>query len=509
MYNVLLVDDCRADINGIKENIDWEKLNCEIVACAYDGQDGIDKALVYKPDIIITDVSMPMLDGIEMTKILHSKLERTYFIFISCFEDFSYIKSAMDEEAVAYVLKPIKIEELTRVVEKAAAKIETRKKYENSESDLNTESKTILNHFFTELLLNFNIDKSYAEYVGISEEDVFHMAVVKIDDSSYSAHNLHRLLRSVIQIGEKFLSGGKCCLLEFGINMLVIVSWDKDITNAEYNLILEKIKSEAVRAYGDIFCMTVDHNLCGFGELSNRFNQLNMIRQTSVPKYEHKQDISVRNLYNRLSRVLFDEKTEQNSELIEKIIADDGLDDLNYLKALCIQMINVINIILFEYNANFYEIVGDELVVWNDLLHLDSAESIKRWLNDILVKLRRYFLLQTSNIDRYEALVDKVCKYIDENYHSYTVIDEIAQKLQLSVGYINLIFKKNKKQTLFSYTVNKRIEKSKELLKDDSLSISKISRMVGYSSIAYFATAFKKTVGVTPMQYRNRILGIN
>ena len=92
---------------------------------------------------------------------------------------------------------------------------------------------------------------------------------------------------------------------------------------------------------------------------------------------------------------------------------------------------------------------------------------------------------------------------------SYTVIDEIAQKLQLSVGYINLIFKKNKKQTLFSYTVNKRIEKSKELLKDDSLSISKISRMVGYSSNAYFATAFKKTVGVTPMQYRNRILGIN
>ena len=74
---------------------------------------------------------------------------------------------------------------------------------------------------------------------------------------------------------------------------------------------------------------------------------------------------------------------------------------------------------------------------------------------------------------------------------------------------INMIFKKNKKQTLFSYTVNKRIEKSKELLKDDTLSVSKISRMVGYSSNAYFATAFKKTVGVTPMQYRNRILGIN
>ena len=167
-------------------------------------------------------------------------------------------------------------------------------------------------------------------------------------------------------------------------------------------------------------------------------------------------------------------------------------------------------IILFEeYDKNFYEIVGDELVIWNDLIHLDSAENIKRWMNDMLAKLRSYFLLQTNNADRYEALVDKVCKYIDENYHSYTVIDEIARKLNLSVGYINMIFKKNKKQTLFSYTVNKRIEKSKELLKDDTLSVSKISRMVGYSSNAYFATAFKKTVGVTPMQYRNRILGIN
>lgn len=510
MYRVLLVDDCRADVNGIKDNINWKNLNCEIAACAFDGQDGVNKALEYKPDIIITDVSMPILDGIEMTKILRSKMETAYFIFISCFEDFSYIKSAMDEEAVAYVLKPVKIDELTRAVEKAITKLENRKKYESGKTAANKEPKPILENFFTELLLNFNIDKSYAEYVGISEDDVFNMAVLKINDSSYSAHNMHKILHSVKKIGEKFFHGEKYCLLEFGLNTLVFISWDISIDSAEYNLILENIKSEAVKECGDIFAMTSGQTFCGFSELSNRFNMLNMIRQPSVSEHEHRQDISVRDLYNRISRALFDEKVGQSGDLTDEIFADDGANDINYLKAICIQVINVINIILFEeYDKNFYEIVGDELVIWNDLIHLDSAENIKRWMNDMLAKLRSYFLLQTNNADRYEALVDKVCKYIDENYHSYTVIDEIARKLNLSVGYINMIFKKNKKQTLFSYTVNKRIEKSKELLKDDTLSVSKISRMVGYSSNAYFATAFKKTVGVTPMQYRNRILGIN
>lgn len=505
MYKVLLVDDCRADVMGISENLDWKKLDCEIVAVAYNGQEGVEKALEYKPDIIITDVSMPILSGIEMTKILRAKMDNIFFVFISCFDEFSYIKSAMDEDAVAYILKPIKIEELVKAVEKVVKKLEEKKQYNELQISLNPQASSLMNDFFAEALLNSKFDKEYAAYLGISDEDIFNMAIIRVDDSLYSFSKAYDVLNTMKSLISELLHDNKFCLLDFGIDMLVVLSWDKEIEIADYNLILENIKSEIANEYGYVFNVTVNMSHCKFTDLSNQFSSLQSSANTDRNISEN---VSSRDLYVGLTNVLFGEDYEEIRLFVDKLIVEYNLKNINHLRALCIQIINVVITILTEYNGKFSEIIGDEFVVWNRLLSINSIGDINKWLDDTLFKTREYLVSQTKNIDRYEALVGKVRNYIDEHYFSYTVIDEIAEQLQLSAGYINLIFKKHIGQTLFSYTVNKRMKKAKELLSDESISITKISQMVGYSSNAYFATAFKKTTGMSPKKYRNHILGI-
>ena len=118
LYDVLLVDDNPADREGIRDLIDWESIGQRIAGLAANGREGLELVRRLKPDILLTDVSMPIMNGLELSAQVNRELPETRILFMSCFDEFEYVREAMRNKAHAYILKPIRVEELTEELDK-------------------------------------------------------------------------------------------------------------------------------------------------------------------------------------------------------------------------------------------------------------------------------------------------------------------------------------------------------------------------------------------------------
>ena len=122
-YRMILIDDEAVILRGLKQLVDWEQLNIEIVGEATDGIEGLNIIQQLNPDIVISDIAMPNLNGIELLKTVHNEKIGTKVIFLSGYQEFSYAKEAVKYGAEDYLLKPIGAKELEQVVEQVIIKI--------------------------------------------------------------------------------------------------------------------------------------------------------------------------------------------------------------------------------------------------------------------------------------------------------------------------------------------------------------------------------------------------
>ena len=130
MYQIIVIDDNQATANMIAHTIDWAAIGCVVCHVAYSGEMGRNAIIKYKPDLIITDISMPDIDGLKMVELTQELVTDAKIIFISAYDKFKYAQTAISLHAFGYVLKPFSQDELVRLVEKAVAVISRERKAE-------------------------------------------------------------------------------------------------------------------------------------------------------------------------------------------------------------------------------------------------------------------------------------------------------------------------------------------------------------------------------------------
>ena len=168
MYKLLIVDDNDIQVQSLLCFVEWEKFGITEIQVAQDGQEGLELFKSINPDIIITDIEMPILNGIEMTKIIREKNPDVKIIFISCYEDFHYLQNAMENEVVSYILKPIDRDELTGIIERVIAKLEDEKKYQEIHQIMETNLLMLRENFLYRLLYSHQI--SYEDCAELPEK---------------------------------------------------------------------------------------------------------------------------------------------------------------------------------------------------------------------------------------------------------------------------------------------------------------------------------------------------
>ena len=530
MLKVFLVEDEFVIREGIKNNIDWKAHGYEFCGEAGDGELAYPMIQKLRPDIVITDIRMPFMDGLELSRLIRKELPDTEIIILSGYQEFEYAKEAIKLGVAQYLSKPINGEELVAELDELSTKIEEkrraqqiRERYQQEMEENNLRERKKL---FQELVTGENTVAELleaAEGLGIDLSAPWYNIILFKTQSLRHAQDEYS--GSMIRIEQELrsLEDGKT-VIAFDRNLegkAFLLKADSEeqlsLLQQEYR---EKIKDimegyEHVRYFG------------GIGRPVNRLRELPVSFEQASHAFAHRYLVQDSRILDsgRLSQEAesadtFDIKEVNPKQIdrtrIQEFLKQGDSEEVIYFVEEFFQDLSTkalqSNIFRQYITMDAYFCVVDfmesfqtnteELETPNqDEKTLQDSESAVHYIIRILQKALEVRDKAVSS--RYDDVVDQVMKYIDENYADEELsLNLLASHVNFSPNHLSMIFSQQTGQSFIKYLTDYRMNKAKELLRCTGKRSSLISQEVGYKDPHYFSYLFKKTQGMTPTQYR-------
>ncbi|MDR1638875.1 MAG: response regulator [Clostridiales bacterium] len=533
MYRLIIVDDNKFERNGIKKSIEWEKYGIMVVGTFANGYDALASLDELQPHIVITDIAMPNLNGIEMSEIIKKKNPGTKIIFISCHSDFNYSQSAISLGANGYVLKPIVSDELVVELEKIVndfiAKDTEALERKEMMRQLEEMLPLVQEQFFKELLLGNCKDREdigrRVQFLRIPVQTDFFAQVIFISlrdlVNSGSAESSYFVSYSVKRIVSSASMGStKAFPVQISSDEFAAVIFGKTGELKEAALSASVcINMEISGQLGISATMGISKCASGLENVPLLYRQA--FRAANTRFYSGSNPIilfedieegldspfegmpNMDSVYQDL-RNLVSLGTEESIEgFLQKYLGSDGMRrDEIYIKGFVFSVISLTEIILKEANQSFKDVFGDDIMIWKKLSRFETIIDVKQWLCNIFRAIQEHISKKSSS--RNARVVESIKEIIKNSYSEQISIDAISKSVYLSGRHINSLFKKETGKTIFDYVISYRIEVAKRLLKDPDSKVSAVAESVGYQNTSYFCLAFKKNVGMTPAEYKNK-----
>lgn len=539
MHKILVVDDEQIIRNGIISSIDWANYGYEVVDVAENGKEALEKALKTKPDIILTDIYMPVMDGIELAQEIKKHLPEVIIIFLTGYNEFTYAQQAIEIGIFRYITKPILQNELIQTLIDASEALEHKemeKEHLKKLKGLLRESLPLFKERFFLNLVNsvFSAHEinNKLEYLGISlEADSYICLIISIDDFSIlSQKNTEgdmNLIKFCIQnIAEEILTNENRTVYTFeekrnevGI-ICCIRNVDKGNVITELHQCIQLLQN-SVRQYLKVSVSA------GIGRT---YTQLMDIGKSYS---EAKMALEYRLAFGKNS-IIFIEDLDQSYEATISPFAMQKINDLilyakggnkaqaqailneifdfikkegnakkDHIYLLSIEIVNRIIRIILEFGANLSEVLGQGFSPFK-IMECDTLDDIHSDLANIFDITINFILSKHHSLTR--SSITKAKEFILENYMDPELsLKIIAESVHISPGYFSQLFKQVTGETCIEYLTKVRIDSAKKLLKETTLKAYEIADQVGFKDSQYFSTCFKKLVGVSPTDYRDII----
>lgn len=532
MYRLIIIDDEEEVRKGVIKKIEWEKYGFEVVGEAENGREALEVIEKTKPDLIITDIKMPFMDGLQLCKELMRDYPTTKVIILTGFDEFEYAQKAVKYNVVEYALKPVSSIELIEILEKVKAKLD--KEIEEKE-DLNylknlyIKSLPILKERFLTTLITRNIDKDeIIEKINDFDLNIkgnlFVISVLSIDTNSFDCEkkewNFDYLKLAVLniadEIAKKYNLGNTFIHND---NIIMVISFDSNERDTNFEKlfpILEEIRV-SIEKYLK-FTVTIGvGTMCDIDSLRNSYiNALSAVdyklvegnnRIIYIDDVDPKpKDIVVfddikENLIISSIKVGTEKEIRNAIEIIFKdlVQSKSSYDDYH------IYLMEVITAILKASRSvriEMKEVFGETKNIFAQINRFSNLEEIKEWIINICIKIMNF--ISNDRVDTFRIIVSKAEDYIKLNYHEKDMnINKICKYLHISPTYFSSIFKKETDKTFINYLTQIRMEAAKELLRTTNLKTFEIAEKVGYTEQNYFSYSFKKNFGISPSSYRN------
>lgn len=515
---LLIVDDETLTRTGLQTSVNWIKLGIDEVILASDGQDGFHKASVCKPEIILSDVRMPRMNGIEMMERIHAILPESIFIFMSGYSDKEYLKAAIRLQAVDYVEKPLDLHEVRKAVHSAVSRYEKLMKTKNAESLSETLSA---GHLALYLSMPRQADDQHVQqllhvyfqkYGSIQQ---FHAAVtliLQIDGRirlktdflntliaqlENFCHPMHMHILAAEKKPNVFLFHvfRKTSFSENTVSLLTRYLQDcmKDISS--YYISSGSIVSSVPKLY-DSYCAAVISLQQGFffqpGTILTKTEKGNLPPETPPASLTEELTSAIREARN-------DRITELTEELYRHIHENPRL-----LKRSVLSLYYHLLTIVQEQRK--IRLISGKNPLSSTAQMMEALEQCFSYseLHAILKKsLREYMDDLEQHVPENSSVYLIKCYMRDHYSNPLLSTKEISDYASLSASYACTIFKNETGQTLNQYLTELRLEKAKELLTDPRNNVADVATLVGYNDSNYFGKAFKKYTGVSPSEYRD------
>ncbi|WP_336774604.1 response regulator [Paenibacillus sp. MMO-58] len=526
MYTVLLVDDEAIELETMEHYVPWEQAGIQVVGTARNGKEALAKLTELKPDIIVTDVRMPIMDGLEFGRRAKQIDKSVKIIYLSGHNEFQYIKSALNIEAAGYLLKPIDMEELLLLLAKV------KKKFE--EEQLASEGG---GWQLERLLLRIVREPSperRMEWIrqwengasGFLSHQAFGAAYMTVESPAFSAGGLDGeqaqpasssiLTADAAEAARALLRRrlDAAIVLETGPSTLFVLFQGKpqQWETAYWELLREELlaatsEGEAFATIGLSGPYKGFHLLKEAFEESQRLNEEKLYRQAGsvirggTGENVKQTDISVDATSASLIAAVQAGDAERAGQLLDDWFSGMRQERIerNYAVRAVIQLLSVLE----QHFASL--MVGplrDQMLAdhWKELSSLPTIAHYHAYALRFCKELLK--AAAERDLDRHQSVAEQIMKLIAERYHLPLTVEDIAKEVYLSPNYVRTIFKEKTGETILDYLTRIRMNHAAELLKDRSLKVRDIAHRVSYENVSYFCSVFQKHKGSTPNEYR-------
>lgn len=538
MFKLLIVDDEIIIREGIQKTISWREYGIEVIGTAPNGVVALEMVKNDSPDIVITDISMPEKNGIELIHDIKLFNKDISAIILTGYDEFEYAQRAIELNVCHYVLKPVDpsilLDKVCAIKEEKEIQIKNAQEYQLLKDRFHHDLPIIRERFLQNALegkIDYDDDiEDTMHLLGIGQnKSSFLVSVICIDNFQEIYGNMDK--------DKKYIDSFKITSIitnnipqEFEIHCIqptpstyaIIFELEDDVET----FVLDYL-SEVRRKINQTVNLTIT---IGIGNFCTSFNDIGQCYDEACEALQYKvflgknQIISINDVLPTGKSIVSYPAKEQSAlvtaiKVYDKALGLKSIENifqalhqnknlpLLYIQKICIELLIITSRTLDEIGINPSTIIGEEVELWKKILFKETLMDLQEFLTDIFTSIFDLFDNQKGIKNR--KITEEIKKYITDHYSEKINLSHLAEKFFLSYSYLSLLFKKETGYSLTDYMCMLRVEKAKELLEDPTVKVYEIGYKVGIEDSHYFTRMFKKYTHLSPTQFRDMLFKKN
>lgn len=532
MLKVFLVEDESVIREGLKDNIPWQQYGFQFVGDAADGEMALPLIRKARPDVLITDIKMPFMDGLSLSRIVSKEFPKMKIIIISGYDDFEYARQAIEVGVDQFLLKPI-----TRLtLKKTLIEIKEKIEQEMDKNDYQIQYQTEMHVYeqfsrrrFMEKVLTgvLSVKEIYEEAAKLSLEitaSSYNLLLFYLQEKTpdLTGDGMDDFMRKQDEVLHYFLRHPEYLLFRWNASSYGV------LIRAESGQV-EELTERGLANIRD-FCVN-EERLEWYVAVGSPVERLSLLPECYREVNHYFSYRFIMPDTHVLSKVTLEgyltSQEEQNidsvdpSTMSQEVIRDflehgneNEIGDFveSYLKGISKALKSRMFRAYVVLNIRFTMIAYVEFIGATKEEYMQKIGDYAQEMNIEPGEVSEYFvsMLQAAfeirekkSSSQNKKMMGKALAYIDENYMNDSLsLNTVAAEAEVSANYLSAVFSQSMKKTFVEYVTEKRMEKAKKLLKSTSLSSGEIASRVGYKDSHYFSFVFKKTQGMSPREYR-------
>ncbi|WP_312641027.1 response regulator [Hydrogenoanaerobacterium sp.] len=515
MLRIMLVDDEELSLRMLESIVDWSRFGVEVVAEARNGNEALQLFMELRPEIVLTDIKMPGLDGISLMRSIKELAPQTEVILISAYADFEYAKEALVLGGANYLLKPIDEFEIEKTLHKISDKIDSRQVAHRMAESTQRQKQIMVLHSYMRSGTGKSGAQKSAGQLGLDFSS-FALMGFMLNETSMNDYieNSLQLDTQLPYLQERMLKRLGC----WGESLLFgffDASWCALISDRQ--IVLEDCSKDMSTFFAEELHMEI--HVCftqfasGLDALPQEFRALQQLNQYSFfigadvvlgygyncEKSEFDQ-VALADAQKSLEVAIRQNDQVRARQILESALQDIGHGnpaELPYVYDFCYTCVRAVRAALPdeaspELRNRLSRITSQTLIGYTTL------DELRLFVSDILAALHG----QEVGRERYSELVEEGMEYLKKNFDRNISLEEICNTLGVSKNYFCYLFKKETGKNLWAYLTDIRLLRAKELLSTTQDKTYTIAYQVGYDNPSYFSKIFKKNIGCSPNEYR-------
>jgi two-component system response regulator YesN len=521
-YKVFFVEDEIVTREGIRDNVDWAANGFEFCGEATDGEMALPLLRTARPDVLITDIKMPFMDGLQLSKIVRERMPWVKIVILSGHDEFEYAQQAIQVGVTEYLLKPVTVQNLHQVLQKLTAQLDHEKKEQENLRHLQEqieENRTILRERFLLKVVVGALSSTEAiekgQLLGLDLVARCYLVVIlktEIEDRSeqFDYDEYQQVQRVVAELAEN-MPDVFLLRKDWEEMVLVMKGNAEEFLEEERERLLERIKQEVKKTR---YQLTI-----GIGTPKKRIAELHQSFVEALVNIQRTVDEKNNRLTNAVDKA---DLLKVDRAAVENFLRCGAKEDFDeffniYIRPLgetaltsyLIKNYIFVDVVLAtvklvnELEGDIDQVVPELNSIETTLASIKTVEQLREQVYLILSSTLAFRDRHTSS--HYMGTLQQAKDYIDHHYMEPELsLNEVAGHVNLSPSHFSVVFSKEACQTFKEYLTEIRIQKAKELLRTTALRSADIAYQVGYSDPHYFSHVFRKVTGLSPNEFRNR-----